>query len=383
MTLSDHELQEAVAELSRRPNHEKVRALLHKLLTDALGASSEQISYEHRLPEIRGRIDALLGRTVIEIKSDLRREQADAELQLARYLSEREESTGQRYVGIATDGAKFIAYEMRDGALEELTEIEPRSNDPRSLTAWLEGVVADALTIINLLGRQSAAFGRTLGLLRKAWSAVAAHPEANLKRQLWTRHLGLVYGKAVEDEDLWLQHTYLVTIAKAIAAGAMGFSGLEPSQLLSGAPFRAAGVHGAVEEDFFEWVIEAPNGAEIVRRLYLHASRFDLGAVDVDLLKVLYESLIDPKQRHDLGEYYTPDWLARKVVRRAVERPAEETVLDPACGSGSFLFHALRLKREALGGAGVQLSEVAARRFPASTFTPSPSFSRESLISLD
>ena len=139
MALSDHELQDAVAELSRRPNHEKVRTLLHKLLTDALGAKSEQITYEHRLPEIKGRIDALLGRTVIEIKSDLRREHADAEHQLARYLPEREAATGQKYVGVATDGAKFIAYEMRDEALALLTKFEPRPNEPRGLTAWRSG----------------------------------------------------------------------------------------------------------------------------------------------------------------------------------------------------------------------------------------------------
>jgi hypothetical protein len=368
MSISDHELQNTVAELATRPGHEKVRTLIHKLLTDALGARSEQITYEHRLPEVKGRIDALLGRTVIEIKSDLRREQADAEEQLARYLPHREAATGHRYVGVATDGARLIAYEMRDGALVQLTEHEARTDEPRNLTAWLEGVVtvqdrlpADALNIINQLGRQSPAFARALGLLAKAWDAIADRSEAALKRQLWSRHLGLVYGKAIEDDELWFQHTYLVTVAKAIAAGTMGFSRLEPAQLLTGTPFRAAGVHGAVEEDFFGWVLDAPGGAEIVARLAVHAARFDLGTVDVDLLKVLYESLIDPKQRHDLGEYYTPDWLARKVVRRAIDDPAEESVLDPACGSGSFLFHALRLKREALASSNIAQAEIAAR----------------------
>jgi hypothetical protein len=141
----------------------------------------------------------------------------------------------------------------------------------------------------------------------------------------------------------------------------MGFLPLAPVQLLTGTPFRAAGVHGAVEEDFFGWVLDAPGGAEIVARLAVHTARFDLRTVDVDLLKVLYESLIDPKHRHDLGEYYTPDWLARKVVRRAIDNPAEASVLDPACGSGSFLFHALRLKREALATANVPPDEIAAR----------------------
>ncbi len=61
-----------------------------------------------------------------------------------------------------------------------------------------------------------------------------------------------------------------------------------------------------------------------------------------DVLKELYESLIDPAQRHQLGEYYTPDWLADLMVREVVTDPLAQRVLDPACGSGTFLFHAVR-----------------------------------------
>lgn len=367
MPITQAELEAVVAELARRPGHEKVRALLHRLLTGALGARSEQIAFEQALPEVRGRVDALLGRTLIEIKADLRRESAAAEAQLARYLPEREAATGQRYVGLATDGARFVAYEMRAGALVPLGACDARAAEPRDLTAWLEGVIAvrdwlpaDAPGITNELGRRSVAFARTHALLRTAWAAVAGDPEAALKRQLWERHLGFVYGKAVGGDDLWLQHTYLVILAKAIAAGAMRIHGRSPEDLLDGRAFRDAGVHGAVEEDFFGWILGAPEGPAIVASLAGHAARFDLGSVDVDLLKVLYESLIDPEQRHDLGEYYTPDWLARKVVRRALDAPAAQSCLDPACGSGSFLFHAVRLKREALAAAGMPAGAVAA-----------------------
>src|SRR5208282_530394 len=71
-----------------------------------------------------------------------------------------------------------------------------------------------------------------------------------------------------------------------------------------------------------------------------------------DVLKALYESLIDPAQRHDLGEYYTPDWLAAKVARRAIGDPLRQRVLDPACGSGTFLFHAIRRLLDAAKEAG-------------------------------
>jgi SAM-dependent methyltransferase len=57
---------------------------------------------------------------------------------------------------------------------------------------------------------------------------------------------------------------------------------------------------------------------------------------------VLYESVISAETRKRLGEYYTPDWLADIVVERTVTDPLNTRVLDPACGSGTFLFHAVR-----------------------------------------
>jgi len=363
-------LEKTVAELATRPKHEKVRTLVHRLLTDALGADSTQIDFERQVPEVAGRIDALLGRTIIEIKSDLRRELADAKHQLSRYLPQREAETGQRYVGLTTDGAEFIAFETDGEGLRELTRHETKKDKPRNLIAWLEGVVAvqdrlpaDALNIINELGRESTAFARVSARLAEVWAKVRLNPEAALKRQLWARHMGSVYGdetKLVEDDALWLQHTYLVTVAKAIAAGAMGFDGQSPRELLDGSRFDQAGVRGAVEDDFFGWLLLAPEGERIVEQLVEHAARFDLGDIQVDLLKVLYESLIDPAQRHDLGEYYTPDWLAAKVVRNTVRQAATERVLDPSCGSGTFLFQTLRLKRAALEKQGVPVEQMAA-----------------------
>ena len=92
----------------------------------------------------------------------------------------------------------------------------------------------------------------------------------------------------------------------------------------------AAGIFGAAESDFFDWVVAEPDGEALVRRILTHVRRFRLDQVESDVLKVLYESLIDRDERHGLGEYYTPDWLAAKIVRHAIERPIEQRVLDPA-----------------------------------------------------
>jgi hypothetical protein len=105
--LSETDLREIAAQLSRRPGHEKVRILVHDLLVRGPGVPSENISEEETLPTVRGFMDALTERTVFEYKSDLRRELPDAKRQLQRYLEDVEADSQDRYVAIATDGATF------------------------------------------------------------------------------------------------------------------------------------------------------------------------------------------------------------------------------------------------------------------------------------
>jgi methylase of polypeptide subunit release factors len=100
-------------------------------------------------------------------------------------------------------------------------------------------------------------------------------------------------------------------------------------------------------------VLADKGGKDLVVRLARHVARFRLHDVEIDVLKLLYEALIDRDQRHGLGEYYTPDWLAAKIVRAAVDKPLEQRALDPGCGSGTFLFHAVRRYLDAAREAGI------------------------------
>jgi hypothetical protein len=362
-------LEPIVAELVTKPGHDKVRALLHRLLTEGLSADSTSIDFERPLPEVRGRIDALLGRTVFEIKRDLARERGDAEAQLSRYLPQREADTGQRFVGIATDGAEFRVYMVRDGRLDELGQFRPRLKEPRGLLGWLERVVAlhdeilpDVVAIQGRLGRQSIAYHRAIREIEALWSDLEDNPEANLKRDLWNRLLRVAYGADVETPALFFQHTYLTIVAKAIATVAL-LDALPSggSELLEGKPFRDLGIVGAIESDFFDWVLLHPNGGDLVMEIAREANRFRLRDIQVDILKGLYENLIDPEQRHELGEYYTPDWLAERVCRATIHDPLNERVIDPACGSGTFLFHAIRRLVAVARAAGISAAETITR----------------------
>ncbi|MBI4282733.1 MAG: N-6 DNA methylase [Chloroflexi bacterium] len=349
MPLTAERLRDVVTELATRPGHEKVRALVYQLLVDGLGASSTEVDFERPVPEVHGRIDALLGRTVFEFKADLRRELRDAERKLPDYLSQREAETGEHFVGITADGAMFIPYKLRAGKLRQLPPHTTSVEHPRDLLAWLSSAVAVSAdleptpeTVQRELGRNSLAWFLAREELATMWGEVGSRPEVRLKRDLWAQLMERVYGATINQDDLFFQHTYLTTIAKTMATHVLGIDVPDPAELLAGRRFQEAGITGAVESDFFDWVLSSSQGSNLVHRIALQAGRFLLRNVQADVLKGLYESLIDPQQRHDLGEYYTPDWLAQRMCAHAIERPLEQRVLDPACGSGTFLFHAVR-----------------------------------------
>jgi SAM-dependent methyltransferase len=335
--------------LATRPGHDEVKADFRELLIEEFGADLKSLDFERRVPEVRGRLDALIGRTVLEAKSDLDREWADVERRMPDYLADREREEGEHFVGIASDGLKWAVFELRENALITVKRTTLDAEKPETFLAWLDGALAlksslppDALTIRAELGADSVAYHLVQAEMARLWEKLRSDPAEALKRQLWADLLKLVYGREVQSEALWFQHSYLVIVAKCIAVAVMDLREDDPRRMLSGEAFTSAGIHGAVESDFFDWVLGDPAGEALVRRIMNHVRRFRLREVESDVLKILYESLIDRDERHGLGEYYTPDWLAAKIVRHAVNAPLEQRVLDPACGSGTFLFHAVR-----------------------------------------
>ena len=353
--------------LATRPGHDEVKADFRELLVQEFGVELSSLDFERRVPEVRGRLDALIGRTVLEAKSDLAREWPDVERRMPDYLADREREERERFVGIATDGKVWKACDLSGGVLNTISTTTLDPERPGAFLAWLDGVVAlkaslppDPLTIRIELGQDSVAFRRAGESLATLWQRLKDRPAVFLKKQLWAGLLKLVYGREVESDALWFQHTFLVVVAKCIAVAVLDIREDDPRKLLSGEAFADAGILGAVESDFFDWVIDDPEGEALVRRIMAHVRRFRLAEVESDVLKVLYESLIDRDERHGLGEYYTPDWLAAKIVKHLLPRPLVERVLDPSCGSGTFLFHAVRAMLEAAEEGGMKPELMAA-----------------------
>lgn len=210
----------------------------------------------------------------------------------------------------------------------------------------------------------------------REWSQrIEARPEfRDFVASLWTRDEIRTLDPA---RVFFVLHTYyalLIKLVASLAAARFAEGSHSPlSELASkdgdelkaalielerGGLFREFGIRNFLEGDFFGWYLAAWSTdiedavASMIRRL----AEYDPGALELapenarDLLKKLYHSLLPRQIRHDLGEYYTPDWLAERLIRQTLGEAdlgdATKRVLDPACGSGTFLVILIKFIKE-------------------------------------
>lgn len=188
--------------LATRPGHDEVKSDFRQLLVEEFGVELGALDFERRVPEVRGRLDALIGRTVFEAKRNLDQEWDDVVRRMPDYLADREREEGQRFVGIASDGSKWVVFERSGDQLIKLKDMTLDPDKPDVFLAWLDGAVAlksalfpDPLTVRLQLGQDSPAFRRASEELRAIWEGVKGDPAVALKRQLWAQLLKLVYGR--------------------------------------------------------------------------------------------------------------------------------------------------------------------------------------------
>ncbi|MGO4883733.1 MAG: N-6 DNA methylase [Bryobacteraceae bacterium] len=327
----------------------------------------------------RGRIDSYYGNAVIEFERSLTATGRVAEQQLREYCAgvwAREGTPYHPLVAIASDGLVWKTY--RPTLPSNLVE-PPRSGDValeplRELTVT-ESTLFDFYVFLNTLlfrtgqvvpsaeqfrqdfGKESLAYGDAIETLGRAWRRSRDDKEADLAYRNWQRYLTVTYGSLpaatsarsqdlTDLEELFLKHTYLASVARlmiwaSISHGRAARPYAEiASAVLSGDYFRESRLANLVEDDFFQW-IRSKTAEELLlpvwERIIAQIETYDLSRLDQDVLKGVYQELVDPKDRHDLGEYYTPDWLCERIVAELLPKSGYKRVLDPACGSGSFL----------------------------------------------
>ena len=336
--------------------HADVRQLL---LIGGLGLVPNDLARGHTADSTEyNRIDIEVGSTAIEVRTDLSVSgvRKSAEAQLNSYLTTRGRQTGQRYVGIITDGSEWRLYMSLDGDFYKLSSMTAEPSDPNvnRILMWLESALGSACgieptpaEIVGRLGVDSPSYALDAAELASIYAKNGDLSHVRVKRRMWARLLTTASGTNFTNNDsLFVNHTLLVAMAKVIGHAVIGIqtnsSALTAGGIMSGAEFVKSQITGVIETDFFDWIVDVPGGERFVKLLARRLTRFRWGQVKHDVLKLLYESIITPETRKQLGEHYTPDWLAEEIVAQCITDPLSQRVLDASCGSGTFLFHAVR-----------------------------------------
>ena len=171
------------------------------------------------------------------------------------------------------------------------------------------------------------------------------------KMRLW---LDMLRGSGMAPETgaartrLFTAHCFLVALARGVVHTLLN-PNIRPD------PVELLG------SGFLAWIIEVEDGRVWARELLDRVHSYEWRRTAGDVLRPLYERFVDRSDRRDFGEVYTPDWLAEMMVgevldeewcNQAVTAALTELrgrgrtdgigVLDPTCGSGTFLFHCAR-----------------------------------------
>lgn len=346
-------------------------------IEDYLQGVEKYISIKKKDIILRGRIDTLYGNLVIEFERDLRRNLEEAKSQLEKYITYfADQCDKTSYLCMATDGILFYVYmpkiewrffeaiKVQHIILEEIEKIDLTKTEPYQAYFWLDRYFfrkaqlhPKTEEIVRDFGIKSPAFKYCLNAFDQIWRTIKDRSDFKVIYDNWEKYLRVTYGSLIGSEELFLRHSYLALFTKLIVWMRISESSTIPSsemiiKILDGDFFVEQGIDNFLEEDFFSWIVREQTkdtGIDISRKLINQLVNYNLRELSEDILKSLYQELVDPETRHDLGEYYTPDWLAQRMVEHILKENPSASVLDPSCGSGTFLYMTIRYKKHKLG----------------------------------
>lgn len=143
----------------------------------------------------------------------------------------------------------------------------------------------------------------------------------------------------VETPDGTVRRRYLCNGGVVAFQGMREYFGQGYTRLLEDAYRSGADVYAAAfNETEHDWVLALSddNLSRMVEWAMFRFARFDFRTIRGDILTGVYDRFLDARQRKAQGEFYTPPTIARYILDR-LDLSEEDSILDPACGSGTFL----------------------------------------------
>lgn len=375
LELLEKELPKYIHEVKSK-NQENAKAFaFSSFIQRVFGVESEDLDFEKsvktEVKQMRGRIDAVFGNIIIEFKKDLTKGLEVAKEELQKYFQAYLDKGESNFLGIANDGIHFKVFypviesnEVVD--VKEIDELNLENSNAEQVFLWFdsyffstEKITPTSADIKRRFGLDSPTFTSIQRKLEELFQKVESFKPAVLKYESWNKYLEIVYGDKPNDKSLFFKHTYLSTLVKLIVHAKI--SGGKPRDydeivpILFGNTFTHAGIKNFMEEDFYSWILSLPirkQSSKIFHSLLHQIYVYDLDKIDEDVLKELYQGLVDPDVRKLLGEFYTPDWLAEKMVEEVFHEDPTKSALDPSCGSGTFLFKMIQFKIKKLSKKG-------------------------------
>jgi hypothetical protein len=92
------------------------------------------------------------------------------------------------------------------------------------------------------------------------------------------------------------------------------------------------------DNSVFDWLYQANGMLDTsLQRLILRFNAYDFSGLSEEILGDIYQAFLPPAKRKQLGEFYTPPSIVDWLLEQTVFAHGEGRLLDPSCGSGSFL----------------------------------------------
>ena len=98
-------------------------------------------------------------------------------------------------------------------------------------------------------------------------------------------------------------------------------------------------------ESLFDKIPFSPEVRKITNEFIEELKHYNLSQLKSDILGMVYKNLIPKDEKKRYGQYYTDADVCELIVKLCV-KDSDDLILDPACGSGTFLIKAYHRLRE-------------------------------------